>query len=83
MKKILLAAIALTTAASVFAQGTVVFNNGVVTGSLNGGNPFIYAPDRIRPAFNDFKQRQMTGRATWRASERNKFDLAFDWESAT
>jgi len=57
-----------------------VFSNGVVTGSLTGGNPFIYAPDKSRSAFNDFTQRQMTDRATWRASERNKFDLAFDWE---
>src|SRR5262249_61915137 len=52
----------------------------VVTGSLSGGNPFIYVPNTSKPAFNDFNQRQLTSRVTWRASNRNKFDLSYDWE---
>jgi hypothetical protein len=57
-----------------------VFSNGVVSGSLSGGNPFIYAPNTAKAAFNDFNQRQLTSRVTWRASTRNKFDLSYDWE---
>jgi hypothetical protein len=38
MKKLILAAVTLTTAASVFAQGTVIFNN------RTGGTSHVYAP---------------------------------------
>src|ERR1051326_439464 len=38
MKKLILAAVALTSAASVFAQGTVIFNN------RSGGTTHVYAP---------------------------------------
>jgi hypothetical protein len=38
MKKLILAAVTLTTAASVFAQGTVIFNN------RSGGTSHVYAP---------------------------------------
>src|SRR5713101_4636549 len=39
-----------------------IFSGGAVTGSLSGGNPFLYAADKTRSAFNDFNQRQTTNR---------------------
>jgi hypothetical protein len=48
MKKLILAAFALTTAASVFAQGSVVFNNRVVGAYLQ----HVYAPLATAPTFS-------------------------------
>jgi hypothetical protein len=56
------------------------YKNGVVNGSLAGGNPFVYRPDTSRPAFNDFNQWQTTNRGTWQVSARHKLDLSYDWE---
>jgi hypothetical protein len=56
------------------------FVNGQYIGNLSGGNPFMYAPDKSRPAYNDFNQWQMTSRATWQISPRNKLELSYDWE---
>jgi hypothetical protein len=44
MKKVILSAFALSCAASVFAQGTVIFNNRV------GGISYVYAPNPTNPA---------------------------------
>ncbi len=54
-------------------------DNGFI-GDLSGGNPFLYAPDRSRPAINDFNQWVVTNRGTWQATERNKFEFSYDWE---
>ena len=56
------------------------FVNGTVVGNLANGNPFLYARDTSRPAFNDFNQWQTTTHATWQASNRNKIDISYDWE---
>jgi hypothetical protein len=48
MKKLILAAFALTTAAGVFAQGTVVFNNRVVGSVVT----HVYAPLATAPTFS-------------------------------
>jgi hypothetical protein len=48
MKKLILAAFALTTAASVFAQGTVIFNNRVVGTVVQ----HVYAPLATAPGFS-------------------------------
>jgi carboxypeptidase family protein len=56
------------------------FLNNAFVGGLAGGNPFIYAPDKSRPAFNDFNQGQSTTRGTWQVSPRNKIEVSYDWE---
>ena len=43
-------------------------------GDLSGGNPFLYAPDKSRPAINDFNQWQTTNRGTWQVSARHKIE---------
>ena len=48
MKKLILAAFALTTAASVFAQGTIVFNNRIVGQVIT----HVYAPLATAPFFS-------------------------------
>src|ERR1035441_4388815 len=48
MKKLILAAFALTTAASVFAQGTIVFNNRLVGAYVQ----HVYAPLATAPTFS-------------------------------
>src|ERR1035441_9781229 len=48
MKKLILAAFALTTAASIFAQGTIIFNNRVVGNVITR----IYAPLATAPFFS-------------------------------
>ena len=42
-----------------------LMRDGVFIGNLSGGNPFLYAPDKSRPAINDFNQWQTTNRGTW------------------
>jgi hypothetical protein len=56
------------------------FVNGQVLGNLSGGNPFIYAPDKSRPALNDFNQWITTSRGTIQLTQRNKLELSYDWE---
>ena len=56
------------------------FIDGGVVGNLTAGNPFLYAPDKSRAAFNDFNQWISTTRATWQASPRNKVEISYDWE---
>src|ERR1035441_9367304 len=48
MKKLILAAFALTTAASIFAQGTIIFNNRVVGSVVTR----VYAPLATAPFFS-------------------------------
>jgi hypothetical protein len=59
MKKLILAAVALTSAASVFAQGTVIFNN------RTGGTTHVYAPlgpsDTVSITGNGANDSQSTG----------------------
>ena len=57
-----------------------LMRDGVFIGNLSGGNPFLYAPDKSRPAINDFNQWQTTNRGTWQVSARHKIDLSYDWE---
>lgn len=52
MKKLILAAFALTTAASVFAQGTVIFNNNL-SGTVR---THVYAPMATAPTFSQIGQ---------------------------
>jgi len=57
-----------------------LMKDGVFIGDLSRGNPFLYAADKSRPAFNDFNQWQTTNRATWQVAARHKLELSYDWE---
>lgn len=57
-----------------------LMRDGQFIGDLSHGNPFLYARDLGRPAFNDFEQWVWTSRGTWQATERNKFEFSYDWE---
>jgi hypothetical protein len=62
-------------------QGTPFrYVDGQYLGDLSGGNPFIYAPDKTRPAINDFNQWIWTSRGTFQLSPRNKLEASYDWE---
>jgi len=52
MKKLILAAFALTAAASVFAQGTVIFNNRIAGGVGVGLSLHIFAPSTTAPGLS-------------------------------
>jgi len=63
MKKLILAAFALTTAASVFAQGTILFNN-----SQAGLRTRVYAPLSSNPGFSQMGQGSIdtpSGSTSW------------------
>lgn len=57
-----------------------LMRDGQFIGDLSQGNPFLYAPDLSRPAFNDFNQWVITNRGTWQATQRNKIEFSYDWE---